>query len=320
MPADFVGATAPPTEETIPSFDSWDEYKQVFNERGESSDEVIIGGDTVHWSEEDGRWKEGPAPVADPSPTEEGTQEAAAREEREAEKREEAEIPANPTIAKVIPGEHSTLEEQQEWARYSPEVKSAATKSVLHPMTSNIDNIYQNAGDPGLAAREVAKYFRAVGSDPTTPEVNVQKLTARSPYQYYKTLPQGVKQNLDAEMIKAIEFVEKHNRERGWPEASSSAIYMDPEDRPTPALKKRLATYKNYLKHRMKWGEYEQSETLPGKVTEGRYIPLLASLPGSVGESFNIRTPAYSKASPPGAPDESPVEEHIVAAVQEFEE
>ena len=59
-----------PTEGTIPSFDSWDEYKEVFNVRGESPDEVIIGGDTFHWNEEDGRWEEGPAPVADPSPTE----------------------------------------------------------------------------------------------------------------------------------------------------------------------------------------------------------------------------------------------------------
>ena len=219
-----------------------------------------------------------------------------------------------PTISKVLPGPDSSVEERQKWARLRPEVKSEAMKNVVQPMTRRIDNMYEGVDDASEFASKLSSYFRTVGSDPTTPEVNTQTLTARSPYQYYKTLPLSVKRNLDLQALEAFEFFRKNNKDRGYPGKSSTTAYGSPDNYPEAKLRRKLDSYKRILERRVRTGDYETSEALPGKFSEGKYLPI--PLPG-----FETETPAYSEDAPLEAQEdvyqESEMEDLIASAAGE---
>ena len=99
-------------------------------------------------------------------------------------------------------------------------------------MSVRIDDVYENVENPQEVSSLLKRYFETVGSDPTTPEVNLQKLTARSPYQYYKVLPVSLKRNLDVEMLKALDFFRRNNRGRNFPERDPYTAYSGPESYP----------------------------------------------------------------------------------------
>jgi|10_taG_2_1085330.scaffolds.fasta_scaffold01102_5 hypothetical protein len=233
-------------------------------------------------------------------------------------------VSREPTISKVLPGPDSSVEERQQWARLRPEVKSEAMKNVVEPMTQHIDNMYKSVGSAGVFASKLSNYFRTVGGDPTTPEVNIQTLTARSPYQYYKTLPLSVKRNLDLQALEALEFFRKNNKGRGYPRRSSTAGYGSADDTPEAKLRHKLNSYKRILERRVRTGDYETSEELPGKFSEGKYLPI-PTLIGKRGSrlplAFETTTPAYSKDVPLEAQEDvyqdSPVEDIIASAAGE---
>ena len=223
-------------------------------------------------------------------------------------------VSREPAISKVLPGPDSSVEERQQWSRLRPEVKSEAMKNVVQPMTQRIDNMYKSVDDASKFASKLSSYFRTVGSDPTTPEVNTQTLTARSPYQYYKTLPLSVKRNLDLQALEAFEFFRKNNKDRGYPGKSSTTAYGSPDNYPEAKLRRKLDSYKRILERRVRTGDYETSEALPGKFSEGKYLPI--PLPG-----FETETPAYSEDAPLEAQEdvyqESEMEDLIASAAGE---
>lgn len=233
-------------------------------------------------------------------------------------------VSREPTISKVLPGPDSSVEERQQWARLRPEVKSEAMKNVVQPMTRRIDDMYESVGSAGVFASKLSNYFRTVGGDPTTPEVNIQTLTARSPYQYYKTLPLSVKRNLDLQALEALEFFRKNNKGRGYPRRSSTAGYGSADDTPEAKLRHKLNSYKRILERRVRTGDYETSEELPGKFSEGKYLPIPMPI-GKRGSrlplAFETTTPAYSKDVPLEAQEDvyqdSPVEDIIASAAGE---
>tara|TARA_R100001591_G_scaffold83370_1_gene89888 strand:+ start:9676 stop:11472 length:1797 start_codon:yes stop_codon:yes gene_type:complete len=225
-------------------------------------------------------------------------------------------VSREPAISKVLPGPDSSVEERQQWARLRPSVKSEAMKNVVQPMTQRVDDMYESVDNASKFAANLSSYFRTVGSDPTTPEANIQSLTARSPYQYYKTLPLSVKRNLDLQALEAFEFFRKNNKDRGYPERSKTTAYRSAADTPEAKLRSRLESYKRILERRVRTGDYETSEALPGKFSKGQYLPI--PLPG-----FETETPAYSKDVPLEAQEdvyqESEMEDLIAAAAAEGE-
>ena len=131
--------------------------------------------------------------------------------------------------------------------------KEEAIKSVVTPMGGAIDYVYQNEDEPKAASRALKSYLSlSLGGDPRSPAISLEGQKARSPYQYYKTLPQSVKRKLDEEMLQAVEFFEKHNRERGWKFAHEGTFITDPQHREKQKLRLKemqddLAGYKNIL-------------------------------------------------------------------------
>jgi len=202
--------------------------------------------------------------------------------------------------SRVLPNSESSPAEQDEWSRYAPKVKEEAIKSVVTPMGGAIDYVYQNEDEPKAASRALKSYLSlSLGGDPRSPAISLEGQKARSPYQYYKTLPQSVKRKLDEEMLQAVEFFEKHNRERGWKFAHEGTFITDPQHREKQKLRLKemqddLAGYKNILLQRMESGDYEDATTLPGKVTEGSYIPGLAQV---FGKPFNRPKQVYTEES-----------------------
>lgn len=228
-------------------------------------------------------------------------------------------VSREPAISKVIPGPDSSVEERQQWSRLRPEVKSEAMKNVVQPMTQRIDNMYESVDNASKFASKLSSYFRTVGSDPTTPEVNIQTLTARSPYQYYKTLPLSVKRNLDLQALEALEFFRKNNKGRGYPARSSTTAYGSPENVPEAKLRRKLDSYKRILERRVRTGDYETSEELPPEFRKGQYLPPLDIF--GLTEYEGRGTPAYSKDVPLEAQEdvyqESEMEDLIASSAGE---
>ena len=86
-------------------------------------------------------------------------------------------------------------------------------------------------------------------------------------------------------------FFRKNNKDRGYPERSKTTAYRSAADTPEAKLRSRLESYKRILERRVRTGDYETSEALPGKFSKGQYLPI--PLPG-----FETETPAYFKDVP----------------------
>ena len=123
-----------------------------------------------------------------------------------------------------------------------------------------------------------------------------------------------MKRNLDREALKAIEFFDDFNRKRGQPSVGKGFFeqLMSPQQKEQREYQflRRIAIARKVLEDRLEGNEYEQSESLPGRFMEGRYLPFLET-----------KTPAYSKEvsleSQEDVYQESPVEDIVASAAGE---
>ena len=250
--------------------------------------------------------------------TEGEVEEAAAQREREA-------APSEPTAARVASG---TQEEREEYARYKPEVKKEVERRILEPATAALDKIYLSANDQELTAKNLDQFLTKTRAGYSVlgglGQSALDTLTARNDYQYYKTLPVFMKRNLDREALKAIEFFDVFNRDRGEPTLSQATELLGSPSQKAQSQGKflrRIERAKRALEDRLGRDAYEQSDVLPGRFMSGEYLPW-PGVPAFFGASFQRDTPVRTEEIPLEAQEdiyqESPVED-LIASLPEVE-